>query len=53
MAFKIEVMWHNIGNVISFDIDFHLIYFFTFLSKALLHHIDNATGLCGQMLYII
>ena len=31
-----------IGNVTSFDIDFYLIYL---LSKALLHYIDNATGL--------
>ena len=34
-------------NVTSPDIDFH-IYFFP--SKALLHHIDNATGLSGKTL---
>ena len=35
------------GNVTSPDIDFH-IYFFS--SKALLHHIDDATGLSGKTL---
>ena len=47
--FKIEVTWHIISNLMSFDIDFHLIYF---LSKVLLHHIYNATDLRKKMLYI-
>ena len=34
-----------IGNVTSPDIDFHI---YLFPSKALLHHIDNATNLSGK-----
>ena len=40
---------HTIGNMTSFDIDFHLIYF---LNKALLYCIDNATDLSGKMLLL-
>ena len=36
----------------SLDIDFHLIYLFTFSSKALLQYIDNTTGLNEKTLYI-
>ena len=52
MTFRIEVTWHNIGNVTTLDINFYFIYLFTFSSKALLYHIDNATGLNGKTLYI-
>ena len=52
VTFRIEITWHIIGNVTSLDIDFHLFYLFTFSSKALFHHIDDATGLNGKALYI-
>ena len=48
--FRIEVTWHTIRNIISLNINFHLIYL---LSKALLHHIDDATSLSKKTLYII
>ena len=47
--FRIEIMWHTIGNVTSFDIDFYLIYL---LSKALLYYINNAISISRKTLLL-
>ena len=53
MTFRIKIMWHNIGNVTSLDIDFYFIYFFIFSSKSLLYDIINANNLSEKTSYII
>ena len=52
LSFKIEIMWHTIGNVISLDIDFHIIYLIYLFKQCSTPLLDAANGLGEKILYI-